>query len=83
MTDETGRRPTKGVTTDGAAAALDALAYELNWIQQRLDPDPDGDWDSYSDRDRAFFRECIEWLLAHPDLLARAMGGVISPTITS
>jgi len=55
------------------AEAVECLAYELNWKQEQLDPDPDGDWYTYSERDKQFFRHCIEWLLAHPKLLRSAL----------
>jgi hypothetical protein len=34
-------------------------ARELNWNQQKLDPDEDGDWDTYDEQDKAFFRDCV------------------------
>jgi hypothetical protein len=35
------------------------IALELNWNQQKLDPDEDGDWDTYDEQDKAFFRDCV------------------------
>jgi hypothetical protein len=71
----TGRRLTR-------EEALERLAYELNWKQEQLDPSEDGDWERYSESDKAFFRECIEWLLSHPDLVSAALSEA-SPTTTS
>lgn len=74
----TGRRLTEKAKRD----ALERLAYELNWKQEQLDPSSDGDWDDYSEADRNFFRECVEWLLSHRELVLAALGET-SPTTIS
>jgi hypothetical protein len=60
--------------------AIDRLAFELNWIQQRLDPDPDGDWAQYDERDKEFFRDCIRWIMNHKDDLCAAAKGATPMT---
>jgi hypothetical protein len=74
---ETGRR-SEELSRD---EAIEALAYELNYIQEKMDPSPDGDWDSYSEADKDFFRRCIHHLLSRGSILTSALSA--SPTTTS
>lgn len=68
--ETTGRRLTK------KERAIWRLAEKLNWVQQRLDPDPDsdGDWVTYSEREKEFFYECVESLLVERDIVFTALG---------
>ena len=53
---------------DHDAVLIERLAAELNWIQQRLDPSDDGDWETFSDAEKEFFRQSVKWLLAQPEM---------------
>ena len=52
--------------------AINKLAFELNFIQARIEGDDDCDWDSYSEADKLFYRESVEWLLKHDELIRQA-----------
>ena len=45
------------------AAAIERLACRLHWKMEHLDPTEDGDWACLSDRNREFYRLCVEDLL--------------------
>lgn len=61
--------------------ALERLARELSWIEQRLDPDVNGEWSEFDERERGFYRDCIEWLLTQRPDLQIAMSSPTTSTI--
>lgn len=69
------------LTNEDREIALERLARELNWIQQKLDPDEDGDWNTYDEQDKTFFRDCVRGLLVHRETVLQALG--ISPATIS
>ena len=48
------------------ADLIDKLAGELVWKMEHLDPS-DLDWENLSDRERHFYRMCIEHILRLPE----------------
>lgn len=57
------------------ASAIELLARELWSVQDHLDPG-EGDWESFDDRDKDFYRQSVKWLLAQREALAVAMGPI-------
>jgi len=45
------------------------LARELHWQMERLDPTDLSEWDELSERQRKFYRNCVEHLLLQEALL--------------
>lgn len=70
-----------GEREESLEAAREKLAYELHWIQERIDPGPEGEWEKLSERDKNFYRECTDWILSKRGLVLAALG--VSPTTTS
>jgi hypothetical protein len=54
--------------------AIEALAKELHWKMEHLDPAGDADWAAMDEYDREYCRSCVKWLLLFPDHLRAAMG---------
>lgn len=57
------------------ASAVELLARELWSVQDHLDPG-EGDWETFDDRDKEFYRQSVKWLLAQREALAVAMGPI-------
>jgi hypothetical protein len=61
--------------------ARERLARELHWKMEHLEPMDAPDWEMLSDRQRQFYRACIEWVLSDQDLVRSALiGPVCAPT---
>ena len=52
--------------------AIERLAEALQFKMEHLDPG-EGDWSELDDRSREFYRQLVEWLLLHEELLLTAM----------
>lgn len=50
-----------------AKLALEELARELHWEMERLDPTDAPDWDALTERQRQFYRLCVEHLIRQPE----------------
>lgn len=49
---------------------ITALARELRWKMEQLDPSDERDWEDMNDRERSFFVLCVEHLLRQEELPA-------------
>ena len=57
----------------GDVPEIEGLAMVLHAKMEHLDPTEDPDWRMLTERQRDFYRICIESLLGERDLLQRAM----------
>lgn len=52
---------------------IEALARELHWKMEHLDPSDNPGWDELTDHDKNFYRCCVEWLLMEPKVVLAAL----------
>lgn len=53
--------------------AIGRLALEIQFKTEHLDSG-EGDWANLDERSRSFYRQCVKWLLAHPEIVRVALG---------
>jgi len=58
---------------DTPGGALEALARELHWKMEALDPSDGRDWRDLSDREREFYRLSVRAVLANREIVALAL----------